>query len=72
VITSVMRKFLKFIHVFYFCLICFGLSISPSSEAGVQIRQWIKSAGYGVSARDRRLTDPLSATPLLVDRKCQA
>jgi hypothetical protein len=35
----------------YFCLTCFGLSFSPSSEAGVQLRQWYKSAGYGVSAR---------------------
>jgi hypothetical protein len=33
----------------YFCLICFGLSFSPSSEAGVQLRQGFKSAGYGVS-----------------------
>jgi hypothetical protein len=35
----------------YSCLTCFGLSFSPSSEAGVQIRQWFKSPGYGVSAR---------------------
>jgi hypothetical protein len=35
----------------YFCLTCFGLSFSPSSEAGVQLRQWFKSPGYGVSAR---------------------
>jgi hypothetical protein len=34
-----------------FCLTSFGLSISPSSEAGVQLRQWFKSPGYGVSAR---------------------
>jgi hypothetical protein len=34
----------------YFCLTCFGLSFSPSSEAGVQFRQWFKSPGYGVSA----------------------
>jgi hypothetical protein len=33
-----------------FCLTCFGLSLSLSSEAGVQTRQWFKSAGYGVSA----------------------
>jgi uncharacterized membrane protein YhdT len=24
---------------------------SPSSEAGLQLRQWFKSPGYGVSAR---------------------
>jgi hypothetical protein len=35
----------------YFCRTFFGLSVSPSSEAGVQLRQWFKSAGYGVSAR---------------------
>jgi hypothetical protein len=34
----------------YFCLACFGLSFSPSSEAGVQLRQLFKSAGYGFSA----------------------
>jgi hypothetical protein len=33
----------------YFCLTCFGLAFSPSSEAGVQFRQWFKSAGCGVS-----------------------
>jgi hypothetical protein len=38
----------------YFCLTCFGLSFSPSSEAGVQLRQWFKSPGYGVSARALR------------------
>jgi hypothetical protein len=45
-----MHKFLIYLSV-YFCLTCFGLSFSPSSEAGVQLRQWFKSAGYGVSAR---------------------
>jgi hypothetical protein len=34
---------------FYFCLTCFRLSFSPSSEAGVQFWQWFKSPGYGVS-----------------------
>jgi hypothetical protein len=28
----------------------FQAFFSPSSEAGVQIQQWFKSAGYGVSA----------------------
>jgi E3 ubiquitin-protein ligase DOA10 len=35
----------------YFCLTCFGLSFSPSSEAGVQFCQWLKSPIYYVSAR---------------------
>jgi hypothetical protein len=35
---------------YLFRLTCFGLSFSPSSEAGVQFRQWFKSPGYGVSA----------------------
>jgi hypothetical protein len=29
----------------------FWAFFSPSSEAGVQIRQWFKSPGYGVSVR---------------------
>jgi preprotein translocase subunit SecG len=44
--TNVMHKFLIYLSI-YFCLTCFGLSFSPSSEAGVQLRQWFKSAGYG-------------------------
>jgi hypothetical protein len=48
--TNVMHKFLIYLSV-YFCLICFGLSISPSSEEGVQIRQGFKSPGDGISAR---------------------
>jgi hypothetical protein len=48
--TDVMHKFLIYLSI-YFCLKCFGLSFSPSSEAGVQLRQWFKSVGYGVSAR---------------------
>jgi hypothetical protein len=54
--TNVMHKFLIDLSI-YFCLTCFGLSFSPSSEAGVQIRQLFKSAGYGVRAR-ARLPDP--------------
>jgi hypothetical protein len=34
----------------FFCLTRFGRSFSPSSEAGVQFPQWLKSPGYGVSA----------------------
>jgi hypothetical protein len=39
--TNVMHKFLTHLSI-YFCLICFGLSFSPSSEAGVQLRQWFQ------------------------------
>jgi hypothetical protein len=45
-----MHKFLIYLSI-YFCLTCFGLSFSPSSEAGLQIREWFKSPGYGASAR---------------------
>jgi hypothetical protein len=41
----------KFIDLLTSALRVSGLSFSPSSEAGVQLRQWFKSAGYGVSAR---------------------
>jgi hypothetical protein len=44
-----MHKFLIYLSI-YFCLTCFGLSISPSSEADMQLQQWFKSPGYGVSA----------------------
>jgi preprotein translocase subunit SecG len=33
-----MHKFLAYLSI-YFCLTCFGLSFSPSSEAGVQTQQ---------------------------------
>jgi hypothetical protein len=36
---NIMYKFLIYLSI-YFCLTCFGLCLSPSSEAGVQIRQW--------------------------------
>jgi hypothetical protein len=48
--TNIIHKFLIYLSI-YFCLTCFGLYFSPSSEAGVQLRQWFKSAGYGVSAQ---------------------
>jgi hypothetical protein len=48
--TNVIHKFLIYLSI-YFSLTCFGLSFSPSSQAGVQLRQWFKSPGYGVSAR---------------------
>jgi hypothetical protein len=44
-----MPEFLIYLSI-YFCLTCFGLSFSPSSEAGVQLRQWFQFPGYGVSA----------------------
>jgi hypothetical protein len=47
--TNVMHKFLIYPYI-HFSVTCFGLSFSPSSEAGVQFRQWFKSPGYGVSA----------------------
>jgi hypothetical protein len=47
----------------YFCLTCFGLSFRPSSEAGVQLRQWVKSPWYGVSAR--------VLTPYTANRACE-
>jgi hypothetical protein len=37
----------------FFCLACFGFSFSPFSEARLQLRQWFKSPGYGVSPRVR-------------------
>jgi hypothetical protein len=59
--TNVMHKFLINLSI-YFCLTCFGLSFSPSSEAGEQLRQWFKSPGYGVSARARMELCYTSAT----------
>jgi hypothetical protein len=48
IMTNVMHKFLIYLSI-YFWLTCFGLTFSPSSEAGVQLRQWFKSPGCGVS-----------------------
>jgi hypothetical protein len=48
--TNVMHKFLIYLSI-YFCLTWFELSFSPSSGAGVQIRQWFKSPGYGISVQ---------------------
>jgi hypothetical protein len=48
--TNVMHKFLIYLSV-YFCLTCFGLSFSLSSEAGVQLWQLFKFPGYGFSAQ---------------------
>jgi hypothetical protein len=46
------QVFNLYIYIYiYFCLTCFGLYFSPSSEVGVQIRQWLKSAGYGISVQ---------------------
>jgi hypothetical protein len=45
-----MHKLLIYLSI-YFCLTCFELSFSPSSKAGVQLRQWFKSTGYGVCAQ---------------------
>jgi hypothetical protein len=43
-------KLLETVSCIYFCLTCFALYFSPFSEAGVQLLQWFKCAGYGVSA----------------------
>jgi hypothetical protein len=69
--TNAMHKFLIYLSI-YFCLTCLGLSFSPSSEAGVQIRQWFKSPGYGVSVRARMelctaLESRRSCTPAFED-----
>jgi hypothetical protein len=45
-----MYKFLIYLSI-YFYLTCFELSFSPYSEAGVQLWQWFRFHGYGVSAR---------------------
>jgi hypothetical protein len=50
IMTNIMHKFYFYFSI-YFCLTYFRLSFIPSSEAGVQLRQWFKSLGYGVSAR---------------------
>jgi hypothetical protein len=47
---NLMHMFLIYSSI-CFCITCFGLSFSPSSEAGVQLRQWLQSPGYGVRAR---------------------
>jgi hypothetical protein len=39
--TNVVYKVLMYLSI-YLCLTCFGFSFSPSSEAGVQPRQWFK------------------------------
>jgi hypothetical protein len=37
----IMHKFVIYLSTsIYFCLTCFGLTFSPSSGAGVQLRQW--------------------------------
>jgi hypothetical protein len=47
--TNVMHKFLIYLSI-YLYITYFGLSFSPYSETGVQLWQWFKSPGYGVSA----------------------
>jgi hypothetical protein len=67
IMTKVMHKFLVYLSI-YFCLTRFGLSFSPTSEAGVQFRQWFRSPGYDVGARaltpdPRHLNHCRSCTP---------
>jgi hypothetical protein len=58
---NVMHKFLIYLSV-YFCLTCLGVTLSPSSEAGVQIRQWFWSPGL-MSARTPASEDGLKSKP---------
>jgi hypothetical protein len=62
--ANIRHKFLTYLSI-YFCLTCFGLSLSPSSEAGVEIRQWFKPAGYDVSSSE----DGLKESPKHVRQK---
>jgi hypothetical protein len=50
IMNNLMHKFLIYLSI-YFCLTWFGLSFSPSSEAGVQLRQCFKCPGEGVIVR---------------------
>jgi hypothetical protein len=50
IMTNLMHKFLIYLSISFY-LTCFGVSLSPSSEVGVQLRQCFKSPGYDVSAR---------------------
>jgi hypothetical protein len=50
IMTNVMHKSLIYLSI-YFCLTCFWLSLSPSSGAGVQLRQWFKFPECGARAR---------------------
>jgi hypothetical protein len=45
--TKVMQKFFFIYLSIYFFLTCFGLSFSPSSEAGVQLRRGSSLLGMG-------------------------
>jgi hypothetical protein len=47
-----MHKLLIYLSI-YFCLTCFGLSFSPSSDEGAQFRQGFQSPGYGISTQAR-------------------
>jgi hypothetical protein len=46
IMTNVMQMFLIYLSI-YFWLNLFRAFFSPSSEAGVQLRQWFKTPGYG-------------------------
>jgi hypothetical protein len=50
-----MHKFVIYLLI-YFCLICFGLSFNPSSEAGIKLRRG-SSPGYDVGTRARMELD---------------
>jgi hypothetical protein len=60
IVTNIMQMFLIYISL-YFYLICFGLSFSPCSEAGLQLRQfffWVWCQRPGADTIPRRL-EPL-------------
>jgi hypothetical protein len=45
------KVFIDFIYLLTSALHVSGFVFSPSSEAAVQLPQWFKSAGYGVSSK---------------------
>jgi hypothetical protein len=68
--TNVMHNFLIYLSI-YFCLTCFGLSFSPSAEAGGQLQQWFRSAGYGVSTQQALTSYPVSCAVFLHSKTTQ-
>jgi hypothetical protein len=73
IMIKVMHKFLIYLSI-YFCLTGFGLSLSPSSEAGVQFRQFRALTPYhGALNHCRNCTsaseDGLKESPKHVSQK---
>jgi hypothetical protein len=68
--TNLMHKFFNLFYLsIYFCLTCFRLSLSPSSEAGVQLQDfWVWFQCPGAETIPRRPEPlPLSCTPASED-----